>query len=113
MAGLLSAEDYARMQQDMLNVRSDNEQNIVLRRGGVARPAQAVRIARQGGSRGAEKDSQAATEVRGNLVVMGGTDFDVEIGDEFNDAQTGELCRISFVRPNRRIMVVAEAEVIG
>lgn len=113
MTGLLTDQDYAEMRQDMLDVRSDNEQAIILRRNNIAQPSQTVRIARYGGSRASEKDSQAATEVRGNLVIMGDIDFDVEIGDEFNDTQTGELCRVSFVRPNRRIMVVAEAEVIG
>ncbi len=109
--GLLTADDYAEMQADLAEVRGDNEQNIVIRRGGVELPPQPVRIARQG-SQAQPRDSDNAQEVRGKVVVMGGVDFDVQPEDRFNDAGGG-LCRVVFVRPNRRVMVVAEAEVIG
>jgi len=69
-----------------------------------------VRIARSGG-RGRERDSDGGQEARGDVVVVGGVDFDVEPGDRFNDAG-GQLYRVLFVRPNRSVGVVAEAAIV-
>jgi len=44
-------------------------------------------------------------------VVVGGVGFNVRPGDRFNDAN-GVLYRVTFVRPNRLVMVVAEAEAV-
>lgn len=98
------------MAADLAEVRGDNEIEVILRRGDTTLPAQPVRVARQG-SFSQQRDSDGGQAVRGRVVVLGGTDFDVQAGDRFNDG-AGVLYEVSFVRPNRRAAVVAEAEAV-
>jgi len=109
--GLLTDADYTEMISDMVSIRGDNEIYISIRRGDDELPLQPVRIARQGTSSATTRNSPGAQEGREKIIVMGGIDFDVEPSDRFND-DNGILHEVVFVRPNRRIMVVAEAELI-
>jgi hypothetical protein len=45
------------------------------------------------------------------VVVLFGTSGNVQVGDRFNDS-AGVLYEVSFVRPNRRAGVIAEAEAV-
>jgi hypothetical protein len=108
---MLNADDLARMQADLTAVRQDRPAAVVIRRGQTTLAAQTVRIARQGGQAN-PRDSAGGKEVRGKVVVLGGVDFDVQPEDRFNDAG-GTLYRVTYVRPNRLVAVVAEAEAVG
>lgn len=107
---MISSDDLARMRADLAAIRQDHEVSVVLRRGSTVLAAQLVRVARQGAqARG--YDAVTGEEVRGRVVVVGGVDFDVQPGDRFND-DNGTLYRVAFVRPNRRVAVIAEAEAV-
>lgn len=107
---MINSDDLAQMRADLAAMRQDNEINIVIRRGSTTLATQPVRIARQG-SQAQPRDSLGGEEVRGRVVVVGGVDFDVQVGDRFNDTG-GVLYRVAFVRPNRLVAVVAEAEAV-
>jgi len=101
--------DWTQAAADLAVVRGDNEVSLTIRRGGTTLDAQAARIARTGGGSVAQ-DGQAR-ESRGRVVVLFGTDGDVQPGDRFNDGD-GVLYEVVVVRPNRRAAVVAEAEMV-
>jgi hypothetical protein len=101
--------DWAQAAVDLAAVRDDNAQSIVIRRGAATLPAQTVRIA--GKRAGREIQGTGTRASVGGVVVLGSTDFDVQPGDRFTDAQ-GVLYEVTFVRPNRRAAVVADAESI-
>jgi hypothetical protein len=107
---MLTAADWAEMAANLAAVRGDNETSITIRRGSSTLDPQPVRIARMG-SVSQERDSAGAQQVTGRVVVLGSTTFDVRPGDRFNDGD-GTLYRVTFVRPNRRAAVVAEAEAV-
>lgn len=106
---VLSSGDRSQMQSDLAGVRSDNEVSLAFRRGETTLTAQTVRIARSGG-RGSSRSGDAAQETRGQVIVAGPTGLDVQVGDRFTHA--GNLYRVTFVRPNRTVDTVAEAEVV-
>lgn len=105
---MLSLDDLTQMQADLAAVRGDNEVQIVIRRGQTTLAAQRVRVARM--SPGAKRDDAAVREARGQVVLMGGLTLDVQLDDRFT--LSGVLYRVSFVRPNRTVAVMAEAEQI-
>lgn len=107
---MLTAGDWLEMAAGLAEVRGDNEVSIALRRGDATLEAQAVRIARMGGT-GLERDSAGAQQAVGRVVVLGATSLDIEPGDRFNDG-AGMLYEVVFVRPNRRAAVVAEARAV-
>lgn len=99
--------DWTQMAADLALVRADNEISIVIRRGGSTLAAQGVRVARLAGAP-STRDSAGGQQVTGRVVVLGSTSFDVEVGDRFNDG-ADVLYEVTFVRPNRRAGVIAEA----
>jgi len=107
---MLTDADWTRIANDLAELRQDNETIITIRRGSTTLAAQTARIARQGSVAGV-KDSEGGQTVRGRVVVLGSTTFDVQPGDRFNDAN-GTLYQVVFVRPNRRAAVIAEAEAV-
>jgi len=107
---MLDSTDWGRMAADLVSIREDNEESIIIRRGSSTLAAQDVRIARTGGQ-GQTRDSEGAQESRGRVLVLGGTEFDVAPGDRFNDG-AGVLYQVVLVRSNREAAVVAEAEVV-
>lgn len=106
---MISADDLAQMQADFGEIREDNDVSLVFRRGETTLPAQTVRIARSGG-RGAFRSGQASEETRGQVIVAGETGLDVQVGDRFS--YSGILYRVDFIRPNRTVDTVAEAEAV-
>jgi hypothetical protein len=105
---MLTDADLAQMQSDLAEVVTDREVEVTIRRGATTLDPQAVRLARK--SSGSRRRSEASSETRGSVVVVGGVDFDVQPGDRFN--ANGLLFQVTFVRPNRDAAVVADAELI-
>ena len=99
------------MQVDLLAVRSDREESVVIRRGSTSLAAQTVRIARAGTASGQRADVGTLEEAQQRVVVLGGITLDIRPGDRFNDL-AGILYEVVAVRPNRRAAVMAEARVI-
>lgn len=110
MAGLLTTNDLARMAADLQAVRDDHAVDIEIRRGSETLAPQKARIARQG-TMARHNDRGEIEESSQRVVVLGQSDLDIQKGDRFNDAW-GQLFQVDFVRPNRRVMVVAEARSI-
>lgn len=102
--------DWTQIATDLAAVRAENAISITIRRGGTPLDAQPVRIARMP-SQGRVQEGTLTRESRGRVVVLGGTDLDIEPDDRFNDA-AGQLYRVVLVRPNRRAGVIAEAEIV-
>lgn len=96
------------MVADLLAVRADRPESIVIRRGDTALAPQTVRIARSG-TAARRVDGGNAEQWEQRVVVLGGTDLDIETGDRFNDT-SGRLYEVDFVRPNRTAATVAEAK---
>jgi hypothetical protein len=106
---MLTQNDREAMAADLAAIRGDNEVDLLIRRGNDTLPYQPARIAGLGGS-AAEKNGQGGQETRSRVMVLGGTDLDIQTGDRFTT--TGVLYRVTFVRPNRLAAVVAEAEAV-
>jgi hypothetical protein len=56
-------------------------------------------------------DSQGAEQPEQAVLVVGATDLDIQSGDRFND-EHGVLYQVAYVRPNRQVQTVAEAEAV-
>lgn len=82
---------------------------IVIRRGAATLASQNVRLTRPQSPRTVAVEG--GRSMRQNILVTGGTSLDIAVGDRFND-QNGTLYEVVFVRPNRQIDTVAEAEAI-
>jgi uncharacterized protein YcbX len=106
---MFTSADLDEVRKALDEVRADNAVDVVIRRGAASLPAQNVRVARlREGSR--TQVGPQIDESRAPVVVMGSTAFDVQIGDRFTVG--GVLYQITFVRPNRRAAVVAEAQAV-
>ena len=105
---MLTSGDLTRMRSDLAAIISDNDVDIVVRRGATTLDAQTVRIARTGS--GSKTDSPGGQESKGKIIVVGDTGFDIKVDDRFTD--NGILYRVVFVRPHRLIGVFAEAEAV-
>jgi hypothetical protein len=106
---MLTPDRMSRMRRTLLAIRDDHPTEIVIRRGAQTLAPQTVRIARLGGQ-GVERQSAAAGEVRGRVVVAGDTGLDIQPADRFTDG--GILYQVTFVRPNRAVAIQAEAEAV-
>lgn len=96
------------MNSDLMTIRDDNDVSITIRRGNDTLGPQSVRIARL--LSGRSFDSEGGEEQRADVVVVGDTDFDVQVADRFTE--DGILYRVTFIRPNQTVMKVAEAVAI-
>ena len=105
---MLSAADLARMQADLQEVIGDNEVSIIIRRNSTTLPAQTVRVERRAGF--VRKEGDQTAETRGKIFVAGGLDLDIALEDRFN--VDGRLYKVTFVRPNTQMGVMADAELI-
>lgn len=106
---MIGADDLTQMRADMAEVRGDNDASIVLRRGTTTVAAQTVRVARK--NRGGRfNQSGQAQESRGEVIVSGAIDLDIQVEDRFNLG--GVLYRVVFVQPNRMMSTVAEATAV-
>jgi hypothetical protein len=106
---MLNSDDWTQMASDLVDIRDDNVVSVVLRRGSSSLDAQSVRVARSG-ARGGARSSEGAEEQRGQVLVAGDTSLDIEVGDRFTYG--GILYRVTFVRPNQRAGIMAEAEAV-
>lgn len=106
---MIGADDLAQMQADLLAVRGDNAESVILRRGSLTVAAQTMRIARMGGQ-GQNRESATAGEQRGRVVILGATTLDIQVDDRLTVDDV--LYRVTFVRPNRTAATMAEAEQI-
>jgi hypothetical protein len=106
---VISSDDLTQMRADKDEIRSDNTVSVVIRRGDTSLPAQTVRIALAGGW-GRRLDSKGGEEARGRVLISGAIDLDIQVDDRFT--VSGVLYRVTFVRPDRRIDTVAEAEAV-
>lgn len=107
---MIFADDLTQMAADLAKVRDDNDESIAFRRGDETLDAQTVRVVRAGTS-GRDSVGAESSERRARMLVLGAADLDVTVGDRFNDGN-GTLYRVTFVRPNRTIETVAEAEAV-
>lgn len=101
-------ELWNEMAADIAAIVADNPVVINIRRGNQQVAAQTARLAQSAGGR--RSVGNASSERRAAVVVVGGKDFDVRVGDRFTNAEI--VYSVTFVRPNRRAAVVAEAEAV-
>jgi hypothetical protein len=106
---MLNSGDYTQMQADLLAVRDDRPASVAFRRGSTVIDAQTVRIARAG-ARGQVARNVEGSESRMEVVVLGDTTLDVEVGDRFTEG--GVLYQVVFVRPNRSAGTMAECRAV-
>ena len=102
--GAMAAE-----QLSTLGTASGIGENITIRRGASTLSSQNVRISRPQSPRNTSGDGGRA--MRQSVLITGGTELDIAVADRFND-QHGVLYEVVFVRPNRQIDTVAEAEAV-
>ena len=102
---MLNPFDLEQMQADLETIRNDNPVSIVLRRGKVTLAAQTVRITR--GRPGRASSGTNTSEARADALIVGAVDLDIARGDRFN--ANGVLFEVTFVRPDLRAGVIAEA----
>ncbi len=106
---MLNSDDLTHMNADLMAMRGDHVVSIVLRRGETTLAAQNVRIARVA-RHGMPVMNGQTEENRGQALIMGDVDLDVQAHDRFT--YNNVLYRIVMVRPNRTVMTVAEAVVV-
>lgn len=109
--GLLSAGDIADLKTLMDDVIGDNGESITITRTeNGARSTldpQTVRVERTSG-RGSRRSADGLMgERQGDLIIVGDTDLDIRVGDEF--PLDGRACVVTFVRPNKQVCIQAEA----
>lgn len=95
---------------DLMKVRDERAESIVIRRGSDSLSAQTVRI-EKGTQYGALVRSLNGKEYRATAVVLGDTDLNIAVEDRFND-QNGILFMVIFVNPNHEACTVAEATAV-
>jgi len=103
---MLTSSDRVQMRANAVRLRNDRVAEIVLRRGAQELPAQPVRLVAAGSGR--VQQGEAAQESRGEVLVLGDADLDIQTGDRFTDG--GVLYRVVFVNPNRLVGTVATTE---
>lgn len=107
---MLTTADRAQMIADMLIIRGDNPESIVIRRKNVDLAAQTVRIARAGVGSGRDAGGSATVQAETGITVLGGVDLDIARGDRFTvDAV---LYEVDSVLPNRTVGIMARARMV-
>lgn len=102
---MITASDLVQMQADLRAIRDDNPIAIQLRRGNVTLEPQIVRITR--GRPGRWVAGRASGEARADALIVGEANLDIAIGDRFTVA--GAVYEVTFVRPDTRAGIIAEA----
>jgi hypothetical protein len=105
---MLTSADRDAMRADLLQLRDERPVEIAIRRGATTLEAQTVRVERT--RPGSTRSGDQAREQRGDVVVLGGIDLDIEVNDRFTD--NGILYEVIFVRPNKEFAVMAEATAV-
>jgi len=102
--------DIVKVNADLMKVRDERAESIVIRRGGSSLGSQTVRV-EKGLQYGLLVRSLNGKEYRSQAVVLGDTDLDIAVEDRFNDAN-GFLFMVIFVDPNREACTVAEVTLV-
>lgn len=105
---LMEPSDWLEMENDLTDVREDNEVSIAIRRGTATLPAQKVRIAGLGG--GANSQGQAGEVAAGSVTILGAKTFNVKVGDRFTSDSI--LYEVNYVEVNRRAAKMATARAV-
>lgn len=98
--------NLAQVNADLMKVRDERAEAIVIRRGATSLEAQTVRI-EKANQFGALERSLNGKQYRAQAIVLGDTDLDIAVEDRFNDAN-GILYMVIFVNPNHEACTVAE-----
>ncbi len=98
--------NWEQIKAHLRNVRADNENSIVIRRGTTELAAQAMRI-EYAGSRGWRLQSDAARAAQQAVFILGEPDMNIAVEDRLT--YNGVLFRIVFIQPNRLAATIAEA----
>ena len=101
--------DWDQFRIDLNEVIADNPTTIVLRRGTATIAAQTVRVERAGFI-ARELRSPGGIQSQMGIVIMGDLGLNIQLKDRFTLA--GILYEVTFVRPNQRSVVMAEATAI-
>src|SRR3972149_5328040 len=104
---MLTDGDRAQMRADLLKVRADREESIVIRRGTQTLAAQLVRVARMGQGSAQRRDSAGAGRAGRRVMVAGGGSLKRPPQHRFH-VDNGPRCEVVRVRPNLSAVVVAE-----
>lgn len=108
--GLLNSADLAAMRSDLLAVRGDNPVSVVIRRGNTTLTAQTVRVSTRGRMTAQRRTGQGATETTNLITVLGDIGLNIQPDDRFT--LSGILYRVTFVHPNRRVRIEAQATAV-
>ncbi len=103
---MLSSADLTQMRNDVLDMMSDHDVSVIIRRGATTLAAQTVRLERLKRAT-TEPDSGRAEEAVASVTIVGSTSLDIERGDRFN--AFGYVYEVTAIRPNTQIGVMAEA----
>ena len=107
--GLMTSEDWAAMNADLMAIRSDNPVSVVIRRGGNTLAAQTVRVAGKR-FRASAQSSAGAEQVESGGTLIGSATLDIAVADRFTLG--GVLYEVSFVETNKLAGVRAQLRVI-
>lgn len=110
---VLTADDLAAMEADIVAIINEDVQQLVLYRGNQTLPAQPFRIVGRGtGGAAQQVNSPAAEQIRGRHTVIGLKSADIQAKDVFQD-RNGYDYEIVSVHHDRRVCVQAEARLKG
>ena len=107
--GLMTSEDWAAMNADLMAIRGDNPVSIEIRRGSSTLAAQTVRVAGRK-FRADTFDSAGGEQVVGTATLLGDTTLDIQVADRFS--VDGVLYEVHFIEGNRVAGVRAQLKVI-
>lgn len=106
---LLNSADIATIADEITNVRNNRSITKSLLRDGVHLPPQTFRFERSSSYSNPETDG--AEERRADGVLNGEIDADVRVDDKF--VEHGELFRIRYIHPNRRVHTQCDLEMVA
>lgn len=108
---MITNADRAAMLADLLEIRDDNAQSIIIRRKNVTLAAQSVRIARAGATGAQEPATGQSAQSEMSITILGATDLDIERGDRFNDSND-VLYEVVAVLPGKLVGTMARARLV-
>ena len=107
--GLMTSEDWAAMNADLMAIRGDNPVSIEIRRGSSTLAAQTVRVAGRK-FRADTFDSASGEQTVGTATLLGDMALDIEVADRFTVGEV--LYEVHFIEGNRMAGVRAQLRVI-
>lgn len=107
---MLTSADRDAMRADIIQIRDERPVEIVIRRGETTLEAQTARVEGAVSRRGRSSSGDQAREQRGDVLVLGDTELDIQVKDRFT--ANGILYEVVFVQPNQDFAVMADAVAI-